>query len=56
MVEYAIKNVTLESNLSRRNRYVALLFFALYTAIAFVFVKKENKKHEKEGSNIANHI
>jgi len=28
MAEYAIKNVVLESNLSRRDRYVVLLFFS----------------------------
>jgi hypothetical protein len=39
MAEYAIKNVVLESNLSRRDRYVVLLFFALYTDIAFVLLK-----------------
>ncbi len=39
IAEYAIKNVVLESNLSRRDSYVVLLFFALYTDIAFVLLK-----------------
>ncbi len=40
MAEYAIKNVVLESNLSRRDRYVVWFCFASDTNIAFVFVKR----------------
>ncbi len=48
MAEYAIKNVVLESNLSRRDRYVVLLFFALCTDIAFVLLKKWRIKNTRK--------
>jgi hypothetical protein len=48
MAEYAIKNVVLESNLSRRDRYVVLLFFALYSDIASVLLKERLRNTRKK--------
>lgn len=53
MAEYAIKNVVLESNLSRRDRYVVLLFFALYTVIAFVLLRGRIKNTRKKEITIS---
>ncbi len=46
--ECATKNVVLESNLSRRDRYVVLLFFALYSDIASVLLKERLRNTRKK--------